>query len=41
MNSINRRQFLVSTVGVAAISSTVLSKAAAADPLGLPIGIQL
>jgi sugar phosphate isomerase/epimerase len=41
MTSINRREFLVRTGVAAALGSAALAKSSAADPLGLPVGIQL
>ena len=41
MPSINRREFLVRAAAVTTLGSTALAKCSAADPLGLPIGIQL
>jgi sugar phosphate isomerase/epimerase len=41
MTRCNRREFLVRTAGIAAIGATRFSKPISADPLGLPMGIQL
>jgi sugar phosphate isomerase/epimerase len=40
-SKLNRREFLARTACTAALTGALLSKSAAADPLGLPVGIQL